>query len=177
MICRTHLDLLVKRISLLKLKPSISTHSKPCNMPHTLFLKCFVFISLCYKTKHFRSLIGVIKCGICSEKMNKMYNCTYILWSTFAVQKEFENRDWSSCTDCMGSSHFENNQNWSVIQNCPIRARTPITAMGCRQCLSDVLSKWKINFGKNTIAKMALQIHSETYSLIVLNKRIYLQIN
>ena len=45
------------------LKPSISTHSKPSTMPCTRLLKCFVFITLCCKTKYLRSLVQAMVGG------------------------------------------------------------------------------------------------------------------
>jgi hypothetical protein len=51
-----------KRNTLNRLKPSISTHSKTRTTPRTRFLKCFVLITLCCKTKKLRSLIrGVVR--------------------------------------------------------------------------------------------------------------------
>ena len=44
-------------------KPSISSHSKPCKTPRTRLLKCFVLITLCCKTKHLRSLVRAIVRG------------------------------------------------------------------------------------------------------------------
>ena len=41
----------------IKVKPSISSHSKPCTTPCTRLLKRFVLITLCCKTKHLRSLV------------------------------------------------------------------------------------------------------------------------
>ena len=45
-----------------KVKPSISTHSKPCTMPRMRLLKCFVLQHSVIKTKHLRSLVrGVLQ--------------------------------------------------------------------------------------------------------------------
>ena len=46
----------------IKVKPSISSHSKPCMMACTRLLKYFVLQHSVIKTKHLRSLIrGVIR--------------------------------------------------------------------------------------------------------------------
>ena len=46
-----------------KVKPSISTHSKPCTTHRTRLLKCFLLITLCCKTKHLRSHVRGIVWG------------------------------------------------------------------------------------------------------------------
>ena len=45
---------------------------------------------------------------------------------------------------------------------------TPITAVGCRQCLWYllVLSSWKVNIAQNLIAVMGLYIESDNENLL-----------
>ena len=78
-----------------KLKPSISTHSKPCMTSRTRLLKCFVLITLCCKTKHLRSLVWAIVrgfewleiVGLSSQKINRVHNLRIIFQPIFLSLK------------------------------------------------------------------------------------------
>ena len=59
--CCFNIFYIVKFFHLLRLKPSISTHSKPCMMPRTMLFKCLVLQHSIIKIKHLRSFVCFVR--------------------------------------------------------------------------------------------------------------------
>ena len=77
-------SLIIWKTKGISLKPSISTHSKPCTMPRMRLLKCFVLQHSMIKTKHLRKLV---------QRLVRGFEWVEILgfrawpWSTYHLQQ------------------------------------------------------------------------------------------
>ena len=100
-------------------------------MPHTRFLKCFVLITICCKTKHFRSLVRAIIWleiqGLSLTKSFFLLTSVLKTWISCSVISLKVFLDWAlgGCVDLDVSNHDKYMSMYNCIHTYESNQRTP----------------------------------------------------